>query len=485
MKRKRMIHAPLVGPAVSLMAGIAVMALWAGGLGSLGALGSLGQLGLLEQLGLLGLLGLLVVLTALLKRFPVVQTVMICVDFVLVGMVLVQRQPLPVAPDRQVEAVVFSEPVEKPKTMAVDLLLPESGEQVRRYLWKDENSRALHLGDGIVLRRLGEGYVARRDWYRGGDAVSEMSRLDRVRLRFLSFRQSLLARYHQTSMDDDAYGVLAAMTLGDKKALSSEVRETFSVTGASHVLALSGLHLGIIYMLLSRLFMGRRRFWPAQVAIVMGIWAFAFLTGLSTSMVRSATMISVYAVFSLGGRSRSSVNLLCFAAMVILLVSPKSLFDVGFQLSFMAVLSILLFMPFVEQFWPAENRVHRWLRGMVGVSVTAQIGVAPLIAFYFGRFSTYFLLTNFIVIPLVTLILYVALVVMLFPSLGGVLVALVDIMNRALGWVARLPCSSIDGLHPSVLTVSLLYVIVLLIYLVTSRLSSAVYRSGLQPPSEE
>ncbi len=114
---------------------------------------------------------------------------------------------------------------------------------------------------------------------------------------------------------------------------------------------------------------------------------------------------------------------------------------------------------------------------MVAVSVAAQLGVAPLIAFYFGRFSTYFLLTNFIVIPMVTAILYGALIVVLLPSLGIWLAEMVRIMNKALGWIAQMPCSSIDGLHPSVLQVCLLYAIVLIIYLITSRLSSAVCRS--------
>jgi len=278
-------------------------------------------------------------------------------------------------------------------------------------------------------------------------------------------------------MEDEAYAVLAAMTLGDKSALTSEIRETYSVTGASHVLALSGLHLGIIYMLLSRLMLRQRRFWLSQTVIVMCIWAFAFLTGLSPSMVRSSTMITIYAVFSVGGRSRSSVNLLAFSALVMLLVDPLSLFDLGFQLSFLAVLSILLFVPLIERVWPADYWLMKWLRGMVAVSLAAQLGVAPLIAYYFGRFSTYFLLTNFIVIPMVTVILYGALIVVLLPSLGIWLAEMVRILNKALGWIAQMPCSSIDGLQPSVLQVCLLYAIVLIIYLIISRLTSVVCRS--------
>lgn len=465
MKHRAVIHAPLLWPAICLMVGIGVMGCWA------------------VSWPMWPWLAACVIISFPLFRWPVAQTFMLGVDFLLVGMVLVQHQPKSVDPEQRVEAVVFSMPVEKPKTMAVDLLLPENGQRVRRYLWKDECSRALRLGDAVVLQRLHEGFVPGRDWAKGGQAATKMSRLDRVRLRFLQMRQRLLGRYRQSAMEEDAYGVLAAMALGDRSALTSEVRETYSVTGASHVLALSGLHLGIIYMLLSRLTFGRRRFWLGQSIMVVCIWAFAFLTGLSPSIVRSATMISVYAVFSVGGRGRASLNLLAFAAMVILLFDPSALFDVGFQLSFMAVLSILLFIPLVERLWHADFWLHRWLRGIVGVSVAAQLGVAPLIAYYFGHFSPYFLLTNFIVIPAVTIILYGALLMLFVPQLGNLLALLVQILNKALGWIAQLPCSSIDGLHPSVFKVCLLYALLMAMYLVTLRLSSARCRSGSPLPS--
>ena len=294
------------------------------------------------------------------------------------------------------------------------------------------------------------------------------SHMERVQQRCLYYRQELLDRYRTQTAEEEQFAVLAAMTLGDKSALTKELRETYSVTGASHILALSGLHLGIIYLLLFRLTLGRRRSWLSQVIIILSIWAFAFLTGLSTSVIRSATMISIYALFSVGGRHRSPVNILCFTAIVMLLVNPASLFDIGFQLSFSAVLAILLLMPLFESFFPEhyfEGRpLQHYIYNMVGLSVAAQIGVAPLIAFYFGRFSTYFLLTNFIVIPAATMILYGALLVVMIPSLASVLLGFVGILNKALGWVSQMPCASIDGLHPSVLQICLLYVVFFCVY---------------------
>lgn len=308
----------------------------------------------------------------------------------------------------------------------------------------------------------------------------ETTVLDRVKERALQWREGLLQRYRQVAENDEQYAVLAAMTLGDKSALTKELRNTYSVAGASHILALSGLHLSIIYMLLSMLTLGRRRQMLAQIIVVLGIWAYALLTGLSVSVVRSATMISLYAVFSLGRRRRSPFNLLCFTAMLMLLINPKTLFDIGFQLSFLSVAAILLFMPLFDLFKPKVVRrfpLFNWIWGLMAVSTAAQLGVTPLIAYYFGRFSTYFLLTNLIVVPFATLILYGALVVMVVPAVGTVLAKVVQCLNNILSWLSQLPGASIEGLHPSVLQTVLCYVLVLLFYILLRILGSGRLRS--------
>ena len=273
-------------------------------------------------------------------------------------------------------------------------------------------------------------------------------------------------------MDDEAYAVVAAMALGDKSALTQELRDVYSVTGASHILALSGLHLGIIYMLLS-FFVLRRWKVLSQLLLVLSIWAFVFLVGLSTSVVRSAVMLSVYAVFSLGKREKMSVNTLAFTAIVMLMLNPLSLFDVGFQMSFMAVFSILLFLPlldgFVSQEFLMSHRIIKWAWGLTAVSCAAQIGVAPLIAYYFGRFSTCFLLTNFIVVPAAVVIILLSLVVMIIPSLAYLLLYVVTLQNAILTKMASISGACIDGLHPTILQVSMVYVIILSVYLLVAR----------------
>ena len=286
------------------------------------------------------------------------------------------------------EAVVVSEPVQKPKTVGMDIVIAQRSQRLKCYIAKDGRSQGVKIGDRLQLcskiegnsgwrqglfdyRRYlevhgfsGQTFVRASDWQLMEPSWQGLSLWQQMRLRFLCYRHTLLERYRQLGAEPEQYAVLAAMTLGDKSAMTKELREVYAVSGASHVLALSGLHLGIIYMLLSLLVVSRRFRAVTQVLIVLSIWAFALLVGLPASVVRSALMISTYALLSLFGRGRMSVNALSLAAFCILLVSPDSLFDVGFQLSFLAMLAILLLQPVFEKLirrkFLFEHPVVRW-----------------------------------------------------------------------------------------------------------------------------
>jgi competence protein ComEC len=494
MKNKLFGEAPLLRLAVCLMAGIVI--------------------GNDVEAGhwLLPVLAGAVVLALLLWKKALLQSVAIAVCFVLLGWLLTARQKESLRvqwPEEEVkyEAVVLSEPQEKPKTMAVDIMLVKSGQKLKGYFYKDERSRGLRIGDGLSIQSrirensnwhrgafdyrryleihgfTGSTFVSSWKWQKVRVSLEGLSRLERTKLYFLRLRTRLLKRLAVDESSGDQYAVVAAMALGDKSALTKELKEVYAVTGASHVLALSGLHLGIIYTLLSLLIIGRRWQMVSQMLIVLCIWAFVFLVGMSTSVVRSATMLTVYALLSLGYRDKMTVNTLAFTAIVMLMVHPLSLYDVGFQMSFMAVLAILVFMPLLEGLFPTEylltHQSVRWLWSMVAVSVSAQIGVAPLIAYYFGRFSTFFLLTNFIVIPAATLILWLSPVVLLFPSLAYLLLYIVKCLNTVLEQMAAWPGASIGALHPTVLQTAMIYVVILCI---TYILTIVGYRSGSPRP---
>ena len=503
MRNKLFGEAPLLRLAVCLMAGIII-----------GNDVEAGQ-------WLLPLFAVAVMLTLLLWRKALLQSVAIAVCFVLLGWLLMtrQRDSLQVKwPEGEVcyEAVVLSEPVEKPKTMAIDIMLVQSGQKLKGYFYKRsgdsrqesvDKSRTLKIGDGLRIQSriqpnsdwhrgtfdyrryleihgfVGSTFVASWKWRKAVVSLERLSRLERTKLYFLKLRSRLLKRFAMEDEDSAQYAVLAAMALGDKSALTKELKEVYAVTGASHVLALSGLHLGIIYTLLSLLIVGRRWQMVSQLLIILCIWSFVFLVGISTSVVRSATMLTVYALLSLGYRDKMTVNTLAFTAVVMLVVNPLSLYDVGFQMSFMAVFAILILIPMITGVFSAEyllsHRAIRWVWSMVAVSVSAQIGVAPLIAYYFGRFSTYFLLTNFIVIPAATLILWLSPVVLLFPSLAYILLYIVKCLNTVLEQIAAWPGASIEALHPSVLQTVMIYVVILCI---TYILTIVGYRSGSPRP---
>lgn len=432
----------------------------------------------------IALLASLLLLTILSARWHLLQSCLLLMTVVVLGMVLTQHQQTerqkhePDSAWRCYEGIVVSELSERPKTYAVDILLTHHQQRVKCYLQKDFRSSQLKPGDGLTMvAALKERtYIPALRWQQHQPVLQELSLIDRTRIRFLRWRHELLQKYRLLGADDATYGVLAAMTLGDKSALSREVRDTYSVTGASHVLALSGLHLGILYILLSRLtFSHRRRRMVSQIILVITIWAFAFLVGLPVSIIRSATMISLFAIFSISYRPHLSVNLLCLTALLILLSDPSALFDIGFQLSFLSVLSILLLMPLTQQ----RQELHTWqtlrqpskkrrmvttLRDMLLISIAAQIGTAPLVAYYFGRFATYFLLTNLIVIPAVYLILCGTLLMIVLPACSAIVLLTVGTLNHLLTLITKLPMASLEGLHPSVAEVSLYYVMVVSLF---------------------
>lgn len=310
-----------------------------------------------------------------------------------------------------------------------------------------------------------------RQWVQKQKEPDANTMVGRSRLFFLKQREKLLERYRQQGLEDDAYALVAAMTLGDKTAIDKDLRQTYNISGAAHVLALSGLHMGIIYAALTLLTFGRRRRIVTQALIVIALWAFVFLVGMPASAVRAAAMLSLYALLTLGYREKASINALAFTALVMLSISPYTLFDVGFQMSFLAVLSILVWTPVLND-WvsPALQRRWpplRWAWGLTAVTLAAQLGVVPLIAYYFGRISTYFLLSSFVAIPAVTVIVWLALATLLIPGLTPVLTAVTNGLNACLDAISRLPGANIEGLRPTLLQVCLTYVLILCVYWMT------------------
>lgn len=438
-------------------------------------------------------------LTLLAWKHCILQSVMIFITCMLFGGSLVSveldKAYMPV-PDKDMaySAVVISQPVVSGKVIRCDLMIADVSHpvKVKASIYRDERADKLRVGDGIKAVSLLEkpsgyadsdfdygryllyhGYVATTfiyidEWSKAVVDLTRLSLIQRTRIAALVFRDRLLRRYTDMGFSGQAYAVLAAMTLGDKSSLSDRLKEDYSVSGASHILALSGLHLGIIYAILSLIFLRRRWQIASQVLILLAIWTYVFIVGMSASVVRSAVMITVYSFVSLLNRNKMSLNTLAVAAVVILIVNPLYLYDVGFQMSFAAVFFIILFYRPVLNLMPGcvmGIPVIRQIWQMMSVSLAAQIGVAPLIAFYFGRFSCYFLLTNIIVVPAATIILYGAVLMAalsfvpyLQTLLSALLLKVVVLLNSGVSFVAELPGASIDGIAIGLLQLVLIYV---------------------------
>lgn len=288
--------------------------------------------------------------------------------------------------------------------------------------------------------------------------------------------------YRLLGFHGDELAVLSALTIGEKNELDEDIKETYSVAGASHVLAISGLHVGLVYSLLWLLLERCWRRWrclklPLYGLMLLVLWGFAFFTGFSTSVVRAVWMCSFFLLFSLRLEPVLSMDTLLAAAFFMLLCKPLWLFDVGCQLSFAAVVSILFLYPLIHGLLVVRNKLIQKIWGIVAVSIAAQIGTAPLVMFYFSRFSTHFLITNIWVIPLVTLVMYTSIAMWLaypFPwlqeKLASLLNGLLSLQNEGLRWIEQLPWASIDGISIELWEVFLAYICVQLGWLLIHRM---------------
>lgn len=323
------------------------------------------------------------------------------------------------------------------------------------------------------------------------------------RSRLLRLRQTLNERYARW-LDREVCGLVSAMTLGDKTRLQDETRLLFADTGTSHVLALSGLHLGILYTLLHALFLrwfSRRLFFiAAHVLTLVGLWFFVFLTGAPLSLQRAALMFSLWTVsLCLQRTSHSGLNHWALAALILLCCSPLSLLDVSFQLSFAAVLAILWCnermwaynrkqedgepfdttgwyiapqapRPTLAERWhkelhtPIRPKLKHWLRWSVlpffCLSLSAQLGTLPFVLYYFHQFTPYTLLANILVIPAAYLLIGGALLLSVLPfqpilsAVGAGMNGVTRLLTGGLEWMSTWPGATLKC-YPSALTLLL------------------------------
>ena len=228
-----------------------------------------------------------------------------------------------------------------------------------------------------------------------------------IRNRSLLIRDKISSIMAKQINNRDALALTAALTLGHRELLSEDITEDFRRSGITHILAVSGLHVGMFSLLVLGLlsfFKGRLKFIPPLAAII-AIWGFAMVTGLGPSVTRASLMFTFLNAGLLMRRGVNSINSLLASAFVLLIINPALLFDTGFQLSYSAVLFILLFYRDLHSLIPVNNKLLNKLWSMIAVTLLAQAGTLPFIIYYFNSVPLLSVVTNIIAVPAAFLIL--------------------------------------------------------------------------------
>jgi competence protein ComEC len=238
-----------------------------------------------------------------------------------------------------------------------------------------------------------------------------------------------------------------ALLLGQQQDISQEVVRDYQYAGAVHVLSVSGLHVGFILLFITFLlkpFPNTKRASLIKLLIViLSLWAFGILAGLAPSVVRSVTMFSFVAIGMFLRRSINIYNTLAVSALIILLFQPAFLFDVGFQLSYVALFFIVWLQPLLSSIWTPKYKVTSYLWDIITVSFAAQIGTFPMSIYYFHQFPGLFFITNLVILPGMSIILALGVVVMVLAALDVIWLPLLKslewsiwLLNKVIGLVA-------------------------------------------------
>lgn len=280
--------------------------------------------------------------------------------------------------------------------------------------------------------------------------------------------------YRVRGIDGKSGAVLDAMTLGNKSGLTKELRSQYSRSGVSHILALSGYHLTLIYVLLELVLMSKiislKWRWISNVIILGCIWAFALIAGLPPSLVRATIMCSIMIVSKIFCRNALSFNSLAIAAMVMLLINPLQIYDVGFELSFVSMIGILgIGIPICRWMSAKVEHFHwAWLwdkcLSVIIITLTCTIFTAPLVAFYFHQLPLLSIIPNLclsIVVPIVMCGAVVWWILWPFPMLQNLITPVVeggvDVMNGITEYTASLPWVCIEW-RPDLTAIILFYI---------------------------
>ncbi|MCL1822330.1 MAG: competence protein ComEC family protein, partial [Prolixibacteraceae bacterium] len=402
-------------------------------------------------------------------------------------------------------ATLLEFPEEKPRSYRTEVLITAAGnkdslvscrEHVIVYFAKSDEIAALQPGQQILFNRTPQtianaqnpyafdfrSYMARRGIYRqvylsAGNCI--MAGADpKIRARVISetVRGRLLNVYERSGLSGDEFAILSALTLGHKKSLDPEVKQVFSSSGAMHVLAVSGLHVGIVFVAFNLLFSSLKKSKVGRIVFVMGaiafLWSYALITGLAPSVQRAALMFSLVQIGGALRRPANIYNTLFASAFILLFLNPMLLFEVGFQLSYAAVIGIVYFQPKITSLYAAPNKIVKYFWELFSVSLAAQIGTFAIACFYFKQFPVWFWISNFVVIPAALVFIIMGILILLtspFPAVATFIAfvagKLVHFLYQFLKIVDSLPGALYTGFNFTIWSLAMVIALILTIIL--------------------
>lgn len=272
----------------------------------------------------------------------------------------------------------------------------------------------------------------------------------------LSLRKKLVEKYIKYIPDKEASSLASTLILGYRADLNKDLIEAYSKTGTMHVLSVSGMHVGIVFLVLSFLLKSmnkNRQLILIRAILIIGlIWFYSLLTGFSSSVCRSALMLSFVVLGKAINKNQNSYNLMAISAFFLLLYDPFYLFDVGFQLSYLAVAGLVYFHPLIYNSFYIKNKILDSIWSYTALSLAAQLATFPISLYYFHQFPVYFLISNLLIVFPVAIIMYAGIVFLFIPFeilnklLGAFLNWLIIFTNDILYKIEELPFSAMEGL---------------------------------------
>jgi competence protein ComEC len=307
-------------------------------------------------------------------------------------------------------------------------------------------------------------------------------------LKMLQLKSWVLQVLKNNIHSPNELGIAQALLIGYRDELDRDLVKAYSNTGVVHIIAISGLHLGMIYGLLLFILKPFKRYKSSvflqPLIIIFVLWMFSFLAGMAPSILRSAIMFTCIVIGDSIGKKTNIYNSLALSALVILLINPYSLWDVGFQLSYAAVLSILLFSPYIKKWFFVKNKLLLGFLNLNAITLAAQILTLPLVLFHFHQFPFLFLVTNLMAVPLSGIILYAELLLIAInfiapfaTFIGKVIEFLIGFLNKFILAIDSLPFGVWHYIQISIFQSIILFILLLFFtsWLINKRSSFLLY----------